>query len=446
MGTNHDDELPEGLRMTDLGPLPDDWRVLKLGDIADSVTGGGTPSTARPDYWDGPIQWTTSRRISGTHLGSGERGITQKGLEESSTHLIPRGNLLVGTRVGVGKVAVNDVDMAISQDLTGVFVNRGKYSVDFLAYEMSSPRIQEEFEHCARGTTIKGIPRDDLVKVSLAIPPLPEQKAIARVLSAIQKAIEAQDKIIVAARELKKSLMHHLFIYGPVPVSEAEKVSLKETEIGPVPEHWEVVRLESIVINEKGSIKMGPFGSQLRKSELSHSGAKVYGQENLIRRDFSLGNRFVNGAKYESLKTFEIKPLDVLVTMMGTVGQSAVFPENTSRGIIDSHLIRIRVKREEIEPIFLKTLFETDSVKQEIEAHGHGVIMKGLNTTIIRNLLIPLPSLREQQKIVQILSTVDSKIEIEENLKTSLQALFKTMLHQLMTGKVRVRDLEVPAL
>ena len=124
------DDIPDGFKMTELGPLPEGWDVVRLGDVADKFLGGGTPSTQKKEYWDGDIEWTTSKRINnndGIYLWNGEKKITQIGLENSSTHLIPKDNLIIGTRVGVGKVAINKVDMAISQDLTGAFIDKNKY-------------------------------------------------------------------------------------------------------------------------------------------------------------------------------------------------------------------------------------------------------------------------------------------------------------------------------
>ena len=98
--------------------VPQEWFETTYRDIGDFL-GGGTPSTKEPDFWNGNIDWTTSRRINDSiYISNGEKKITKSGLNHSSTNLVPRGNLLIATRVGVGKVAINTVDMAISQDLT----------------------------------------------------------------------------------------------------------------------------------------------------------------------------------------------------------------------------------------------------------------------------------------------------------------------------------------
>lgn len=423
--------------MTELGLLPEEWETVRLGDVVDTVKGRKPDSLVELPEKDS-IPYLTAdcfRTLSPSKYVRLPSEASLVAVRKSDIVFIWDGS-------NAGDV-FSGLDGILASTMVKVSPAWTRLEGDFLYFFLKTQF--DLFNSKTTGSTVPHVSKQLFQNLIVPLPPLPEQKSIAGVLSTIQKAIETQDKVIAVARELKKSLMKHLFTYGPVPIAEADKVMLKETEIGPVPERWEVVKLESIVIDEKGAIKIGPFGSQLKKTELSRSGIRVYGQENLIKRDFALGNRFIDGVKFESLKKFEIKPLDVLVTMMGTVGHSAVFPEDASRGIIDSHLIRIRVKRKEVEPMFLKTIFEADTVRQEIEAQGHGVIMKGLNTTIIKNLLIPVPPRTEQREIVHILSSADGKIGAEENLKSSLQTLFKTMSHHLMTGKVRVEDLEATA-
>jgi type I restriction enzyme S subunit len=209
------------LKETEIGLIPEKWGIMKVGDIAEQLIGGGTPSTNNPEYWNGDIHWTTSKRIYGIYLDSGEKTISNKGLAESATHLIPKNNLIIGTRVGVGKVAIPKIDIAISQDLTGVFINSNKYVPEFLAYEILTDNIQGVFQERARGTTIKGITRDDLKKILLKIPPYAQQEEIAYVFLTVDKKIEAEENRKAALQTLFKTMLH-LLMTGQLRVKDLE--------------------------------------------------------------------------------------------------------------------------------------------------------------------------------------------------------------------------------
>jgi len=203
-------DLPPGFKMTEIGPLPEEWYLCPVQDIAHDFLGGGTPSTKQPAYWNGDIAWTTSAHISSLYLDRGAKWITPAGFENSSSNLVPRGNLLIGTRVGVGKVAINLIDVAISQDLTGVIVDHAKALPEFLAYAIMSAPIQDLIRSYTRGTTIKGIPRKDLAKIPIPLPPLPEQRAIAQTLKGVDTKIRTEQDRKSALEALFQSLLHHL--------------------------------------------------------------------------------------------------------------------------------------------------------------------------------------------------------------------------------------------
>jgi type I restriction enzyme S subunit len=271
-------DVSDNSKETVIGTIPMDWDAVPFGELAIDFFSGGTPSTKEPEFWDGDIPWTTSAYIGDRlYLGQGAKFITSSGLEKSSSKLVPAGNLLIGTRVGVGKVAINLTDIAISQDLTGAIVDRTKVCPEFLAYAIRSAGVQEVIQSRTRGTTIKGIPRKDLEQVSIPLPPLDEQHRIAHVLNAIQRAIEVQDQVIAAARNLKRSLMRHLFIYG----LGAEPAPSKRIQIGAIPVHWEVGTLEDVKAPGKGAIVSGPFGSNIGKRFFVESGIPVIRGNNL---------------------------------------------------------------------------------------------------------------------------------------------------------------------
>jgi len=200
---------------TPIGKTPKTWQIEKLEDVSFDFIGGGTPSTSNPDYWDGDIAWMTSAHINGRIITSGQRYITKEGLENSATHLIPRDNLLVATRVGIGKAAVNKIDVAISQDLTGVIVDKDKALPDFLYWVIVNN--ERRLKSIAQGSTIKGILREDLGRLLVPRPPLPEQQQIAEILSTVDKKLELERKEKEKLERVKRSLMD-LLLTGKVRI------------------------------------------------------------------------------------------------------------------------------------------------------------------------------------------------------------------------------------
>jgi type I restriction enzyme S subunit len=198
----------ERFKESEVGRVPEEWEVARLGDVADDFVGGGTPSTSNPDYWNGKIAWMTSAYIDGKVVTSGQRYITEKGLNESSTHLIPKGNLLVATRVGIGKAATNSIDIAISQDLTGVIIKKDEITADYAYWFLINNSSM--LKSLAQGSTIKGILKDDLTNLKLPLPPLPEQRRIAEILSAVDKKLELERRRKEKLERVKKGLMNEL--------------------------------------------------------------------------------------------------------------------------------------------------------------------------------------------------------------------------------------------
>ncbi len=218
-----------------MSSLPCNWVNTKLENVANEMFGGGTPSTKIPSFWQGNIPWITSKALGNSiYLTAGEKTISEEAVRKSATHIVPAGNLIFATRVGVGKVIVTKINVAINQDCTAIIVNSNKVDPLFLAYQLRTDKIQQFVVQNKRGATIQGITKTSLQQVDIIIPPLLEQQRIAYVLSTVQTAIEQQERLIKLTRELKSVLMHKLFTEG----LRGEKQ--KMTEIGPVPESWEI--------------------------------------------------------------------------------------------------------------------------------------------------------------------------------------------------------------
>jgi type I restriction enzyme S subunit len=200
---------------TPIGKTPKTWQIIRLGDVSEDFVGGGTPSTSNPEYWNGDIAWMTSAHINGRLVTTGQKYITKKGLGNSATNLVPKNNLLVATRVGIGKAAINKIDIAISQDLTGVIIIKNKAVPEFLYWILvnSGSRLKS----LAQGSTIKGILREELGRLQIPLPPVAEQHRIDEILSTIDSKLELERKEKARLERVKRGLMD-LLLTGKIRV------------------------------------------------------------------------------------------------------------------------------------------------------------------------------------------------------------------------------------
>jgi len=427
-------DLPEGYKMTELGPLPEEWLAVPLGDAATAFLGGATPSTKRPDYWGGDIPWTTSAHINALYLEKGAKTITKRGLESCSCSLVPKGNLVVGTRVGVGKVAINTVDVAISQDLTGVLVNKDKALPEFLGYALLASSAQEQFRVGTRGTTIKGIARDDLVRITVPLPPVHEQRKIAAVLSAVQEAREKTEAVIAALRELKKSLMKHLFTYGPVPIEEAEKVKLKDTHIGRLPEEWRALPLADVATGFLGGATPSTKRPDYWDGDIAWTTSAHINSLYLTR-----GAKGISKRGLDSCSSSLVPKGNLLIGTRVGVGKVAI---NMIDVAVSQDLTGVLVNKQRTLTEFLAYALLSSAAQRQFRAATRGTTIKGIPRDDLVRIMVPLPPLREQKKIAAVLSAVDRTIEAEEGRKQCLEQLFRTLLNDLMTARIRVNHLE----
>lgn len=191
---------------TDITSEDHEWSQTTVGEVSTGFLSGGTPSTKNIDFWTGKTPWITSKWLGKKlDLKDGEKFISDEAIKKSSVKIVPKDNIIFATRVGVGKVGINRIDLAINQDLAGLLINPKKHDVEFLAYQLRIDPIQLYVAMNKRGATIKGITRDCLEQIQLSIPPLPEQKKIAHILTTVQQSIEAQENIIKTTTELKKN-------------------------------------------------------------------------------------------------------------------------------------------------------------------------------------------------------------------------------------------------
>lgn len=208
-------------------------------------------------------------------------------------------------------------------------------------------------------------------------------------------------------------------------------------ELHELDSYWNWVKVDKLCQYDQNAMKAGPFGSSLKKAFYTESGYKIYGQEQVISGDYKFGNYYVNNEKYQSLINCAVKPHDVLISLVGTVGKVLILPEDCEAGLINPRLVKFSLNDFYSEQFF-KYFFESGFIKSIYKLKNHGTTMDVLNLGIIKELPFPLCSKKEQHQIVQeIESRLSVCDKVEESITESLEkakALRQSVLKKAFEG------------
>ena len=206
----------------------------------------------------------------------------------------------------------------------------------------------------------------------------------------------------------------------------------KQTEVGLMPSNWEFSSIEDL----SKSIKIWPFWSQLKKDLLVNNWPyKVYWQENIYEKNMELWDRYITKEHFQKLSSCELKKWDFVISMMWTIWKSMIVPENIKEWIMDSHLIRIRLKKI-IKNEFMSYAFSSDWVLRQVNTLSVGWIMDWLSSKIIKQINIYYPkSISEQEKIATILSNIDWLISSLDEMIKKKKNIKIWAMQKLLTPK-----------
>ena len=303
----------------------------------------------------------------------------------------------------------------------------------FLYFQLLTENTTNRVAALQKGATYPAISDSDLFSQLILLPPLPEQRAIARALRAVQAARETRLREIALERERKAALMEHLFTHG----TRGEPT--KMTEIGEMPESWEVVKFGKVIISSAfgprfSSNYYDPDGSvaTLRTTDLDNEGNINYSTMPLAKLEL------------DGFKQHLLKSNDFLITRSGTCGIAAIFEAFEKPVLPGAFIIRFRLSNE-INPLFLKYYVNSQQGRNRILQLAGGAVQKNLSGTSLRTFQIPLPLLVDQDAIVRSLIACDSKIAALDHEAHLHDKLFRAMLEELMTGRLRVGALATPS-
>lgn len=380
----------------------EDWEQRKLDDIAKIKTGGGTPKTANPEYWSGNIPW-----IQSSDLAEGDivhvninKFINNNALKNSAAKLISRDSIALVTRVGVGKVAVINQDFTTSQDFLSLSDFDGS-DIKFLAYQLY--RLMQENAKVLQGTSIKGITKTELIEQSISIPSSgQEQNLISAVLSKIDSIITLHQCKLKKLNLAKKSLLQKLF---PRNGSQIPGVRFKGFT-----DAWEQRKLSDIT-----DVIMGQSPSSKNYTDNPNDNILVQGNADLK-----------DGKVIPRLWTKEItKTIDkdgIILTVRAPVGDVAKtdYKVVLGRGVAG-------IKGNDFIYQFLQKL----QYNRHWVSLSSGSTFESINSNDIKDLIIDIPSIEEQNKISMLLNNVNSIITLHQRKLERLQEVKKGLLQKM---------------
>ncbi|MCL2591417.1 MAG: restriction endonuclease subunit S [Betaproteobacteria bacterium] len=356
--------------------------------------------------------------------------------ENVDKYRIRKGDILfshINSDPHLGKTALAQkdyTDLLHGMNLLLLRTNPNVLMPDFFHFICCYYRIKGVFAKiCSRSVNQSSINQAKLKALEIPLPPLLEQQKISAVLGLVQQAIEQQEKLLALTTELKKTLLHQLFTHG------LRNEPQKQTEIGLIPESWEV----------------RPLGDYLTEAQygLSSKGAETGSYALLRMTNQQQGQITAEKLQYVELtakefEKFRLKRQDILFNRTNSlelVGRTAIF-ELDGDYVFASYLIRLRADTERLRPHFLNHYLNADETQFRLKSIAtRAVSQSNISATRLRGFLVPVPSTGEQDEIVRMIAGVDRKLKIHRRKHDALSDLFRTLLHELMTAKIRVHNL-----
>ncbi len=410
--TTHNSPLKKGYKNTEIGVIPVEWEVKKLSSFA-NVSSGGTPNRDVSSYWNGSIPWITTSQIDFNIIKEANEFITEEGLNSSAAKLFKAGNLLMamyGQGKTRGKIAILGIDATTNQACATILLNKGVLR-EYVFFNLSGR--YDEIRNLSNTGGQENLSGDLIKKIQIPLPPLPEQTAIANVLSDTDSLIQALGNKIAKKQLIKKGAMQKL-------------LSPKED--------WEENVLPTVCWFQEGP--------GLRNWQFTKKGMKVINVTNLVNGYLNLDrtDRHISMQEFEKMyKHFEIDDKDIVMASSGnSYSKVAVVRKQDLRLLMNTSVIRFKPLNG-LDYNYLLIFLKSNLFKDQIDLLITGGAQPNFGPAHLKQIKISLPSTKQEQThIAQILSDMDSEIETLQKKLTKYKELKQGLMQNLLTGKIRL--------
>lgn len=394
--------------------LPEGWEVRKLGEVCE-VIGGGTPSKGNSNFYNGNIYWATVRDMKSDIMRDTEHKITEEAVRKSSTNIIPKGNVIIATRVGLGKTCVIGNDTAINQDLRGIIPkDKAVLSIDYLFHWFKN--ISHLIVKEGTGATVQGVKLPFIKNLPVPLSPLPEQKRIVSILDKafveIEKAKSNARQNLKNAKELFESYLQGVFdIRG---------------------EGWEEKTLGDVCIVERGSSPR-PIKKYQTSSSDGVNWIKIGDTKGIEKYIYTTKEKIT---KEGAEKSRYVKEDDFILSNSMSFGKPYIMKTD---GCIHDGWFVLRLPKK-INSEFFWYLLDSPFTMNQFTSLASGAIVKNISGDLVKKTILPIPPILEQQIIVKkfdVLSSKTKKLKAVYHQKIAdLDELKKSILQKAFRGEL----------
>lgn len=418
-----------GYKMTKLGEIPIDWEVKELGELS-NFRRGSFPQPYGLDKWYDDINGYPFVQVYDVGNRFKLKDVTKRKISSEAAKqsvLVEKGTLIITIQGSIGRMAITQYEAYVDRTLLifQSFIEPiDKYYFMYIVFQLFE--VEKKRAH---GSTIKTITKQQLSHFEIPLPPLQEQKKIAKILSTVDEKIDLTQSKIEATQALKKGLMQQLLTKG---IGHSE---FKKSKLGEIPKDWEVVNGNeiSILITKGASPKWQGFDYQ-------NEGMLFVTSENVRdgRLDI-LTPKFLPIEFNQKVKKSQLRNNDILINIVGaSIGRCCLYSSNYTYANINQAICLLRVKSDVL-PQFIAYYLQGDETIKRLLGSQNGSARQNLSLSDMRKFKFLLPPLQEQKKIAEILSKADEKLDLLKEKKQAYQAMKKGLMQQLLTGQVRVK-------
>lgn len=392
--------------------------VVPLGDLCD-VVGGGTPPKDRPEYYDGAIPWATVRDLRSEVITDTEFKITSAAVAASATNVIPAGNVVIATRVGLGKICLVEQPTAINQDLRGIIPrDPQQLMVKYLFWWLKS--VAHLIEKEGTGATVQGVKLPFVKRLGLPLRPIADQQRIVTLLDktfdGIANAKANAERNLLSARELAEQLTESVF--------------------NPISAPWPERPLEQVADIVNGyAFKSTDFhgAAGVRSIKITNVGVKEFVADD--------GN-YLPAAFAQSYSGVAASAGSIVLALTRTIIANglkvAVIPDEYDGALVNQRVAAIKPRGQELLTPFLFAYLTTSRVSGYVRGRVNTLMQPNLSIADLRALPIPVPPLAEQRKLAAKLARTNDEFHallgLYRRKLAALDELRKSLLHQAFSG------------